>query len=117
MAAESVGAQWHLAGSVQLVRRWHASWFAANQSPNCMKLTRKMDSLSLPIRGAANLGQLLGEVEIATPSGRVVLRNAKVVGIVSTHELERVSLTFHQIEWEYSASGKASQDDWSSYPP
>jgi len=56
-------------------------------------------------------------VEIATPSGRVVLRNAKVVGIVSTHELERVSLTFHQIEWEYSASGKASQDDWSSYPP
>jgi|ERR1700690_11468 hypothetical protein len=116
--AESVGERWHLAGSVTLVRRWHTSWFAANHSPECLELTRQIDSLSLPIRWAADFGQLLSEVELTTPSGRVVLRHAKVVGIVNTHELLKVSFTYRQIDWgSGNAGGAASQDNWSSYPP
>ena len=114
----SAGKRWHLAGSARPVRRWHSSWFATNDSPNCLKLTRNSDNLSLPIRWAADFGQLLSEVEITTPSGKVVLRHAKVVGVVSTHELEEVSFTYHQIDWgSGNAGGAASQDNWSSYPP
>jgi len=117
-SAESVGARWHLAGSVKLLRRWHPSWFATNHTPNCLELTRKIDSLSLPIRTAANFGQLLREVEITTPSGKVVLRHAKVVGSVSTNELETIAFAFQQIDWgSGNAGGASSQDDWSSYPP
>jgi hypothetical protein len=71
----------------------------------------------LPIRAAANFGQLLGDVEITTPSGNVVLRHAKVVGVVSTHELDEFAITFRQIEWGSTNGGAASQDNWSSYPP
>jgi hypothetical protein len=114
----SSGKRHHLAGSVKLVRRWHPSWFATNPSPECLTLTRTIDALSLPIRWAADFGQLLGEVEITTLSGKVVLRHAKVVGIVSTHELEEVAFTFQQIDWgSGNAGGAASQDNWSSYPP
>jgi len=128
---ESVGARWHLAGTVQLVRRWHPTWYASNPRPNCLNLIRKSDALSSSIKHAITLGQVLPKVEITTPQGRLNLVNARIVGStpatysggakhsqsVDTHELERVSFTFQKIEYGNKGSGAAFSDDWNSYPP
>jgi|SRR5579872_5452936 len=130
---ESVGRNWHLAGSAELVRRWHPSWYAANSSPNCFKLIRRKDALSSHIETAMAIHQVLPKVEVTTPSGKVTLWNARIVGIgpwtqkhgssskhtgnVDTHELTQVSLTFMKIDTGNSQNNNAGVDDWSAYPP
>ena len=132
--AESVGADWHLGGSAELVRRWHPSWYASNNSPYCFKLIRRKDGMSPHIQTAMAIHQILPKVQITTPTGGVTLRNARVVGIgpwlpqqrgssskhggsVDTYELEVVSLTFQKIDVEHKGSGTTASDDWSTYPP
>jgi type VI protein secretion system component Hcp len=77
--------------------------------------------------------QILPKLEITTPSGKVTLWNARIVGIglvpqqhgssskhggnAGTHELERVSFTFRKIDIENTGGGTAATDDWSAYPP
>jgi type VI protein secretion system component Hcp len=130
---ESVGPNWHLAGSAELVRRWHPSWYASNSSPHCFTLIRQKDALSSHIETAMAIDQVLPKVGITTPSGKVTLWNARIVGIgpwtepkgssgknagkVNTHELERVSFTFMKIDIENSGSSTSASDDWSAYPP
>ena len=79
------------------------------------------------------IDQILPKVGITTPSGKVTLWNARIVGIgpwtepkgssskhtgnMNTHELERVSFTFMKIDIENSGSGTSASDDWSVYPP
>jgi hypothetical protein len=62
-------------------------------------------------------GQLLHEVELTTPAGKVILHHARVVGSVSTHEGLEVNFTFQKIDIESTGGGISTQDDWSSYPP
>ena len=133
-AAENVGASWHLAGSAELVRRWHPSWYASNNTPYCFKLIRRKDGMSTHIETAMATNQILPRLGITTPSGRVTLSNARVVGIgpwlpprsgssskhggsADTHEVELVSITFQKIDIENKGSGTAASDDWSTYPP
>jgi type VI protein secretion system component Hcp len=129
--AESVGSQWHLAGTINLVRRMHPSWYASNSSPNCLQLTRRRDGRSWSLEHAMSIGKVLPKLEITTPEGNVTLLNAKIAGMGTaashggskhtgsndTHELERVSFTFQKIDISNNNSGAAFDDDWSSYPP
>ena len=127
--AESVGAQWQLAGTVEFVRKWNPQWFARIPSPVCLRLVRKLDALSLPIRYARNFGRLLPKVTITTPSGIVTLVNARVVGGGSvpshsgsgsskhskesdTWEIERIEFTFQKIEVSHKKGGVSASDDW-----
>jgi hypothetical protein len=114
MQIESTGAEWRLTGSVKLLRRWHPSWFAVSDSPNCLRLTRRGSALSLPIQAAVSSRQLLSRVEITILGGKVILHHAHVV---STHEGLEVNFTFQKIDVEPTGGGLSTQDDWSSYPP
>ena len=119
------GTRWQLVGSVKLVRRLHPSWYAAAHTPNCLKLIRKPDALSPFLKSAMTVKSILSGVTIATPDGRVSLRNAQVMGVASskhpsnqdTHELEEWSLSFQKIEQTFQTGSNITIDDWSEYPP
>jgi len=112
----SAGKRWHLRDRSKLLRRWHPSWFATNQSPNCLKLTRKIDALSLPIRAAANFGRPLGEVR-SPPFREGGLAARQSCGERLDSRTGRVLLHVPSNRVGILRLWKSLQDDWSSYPP
>ena len=102
----------------------HLLWMSQS-----LKISRRFDALSARIRFAMNLKSIVPVVEINTPSGKVTLVNAKILGIalpvprarpkrgagtkgLDTHELEEIEFTFQTITHTGKVGHKADLDNW-----
>jgi hypothetical protein len=109
MPPQSLGAHWHLAGSLEHVE---------THGNGELTLVRKIDALSSQISVAKTCQYAIPKLTITTPSGgQVHLQNAKVTvqtrtspGGGSTNE--QLEIVFQTITYTSTQGGISSADSW-----
>ena len=113
---QSLGAHWHLNGSLKRPETWifPLSLKYLSEGNGELTLVRRIDALSPHVRAAQTHQLVIPKLTVTTPSGlQVILHHVRVKKQSDTNELERITLTFQKIDIS-GKHGKGFVDDWST---